>query len=193
METNLNYPSYPKGFLETIYHVHTLRQIERSIAYLRRVLQGVHNVVGTVSGKDSIVAVDLFVQVYGRKIPIIINRYVGHRKLPDRVIDELYSIASALAEDVIITEFQWGGHSNLFVQIVRYYDYDAIVTGLRRQEDGEWPDEILVNNRRVAIIAPLRRWRHSDVWAYIAKYRLPVPSAYRDALPWESLQLRVLT
>ncbi len=192
MEANLNYPNYPKGFLEAIYQVHTLRQIEWSIAYLRRVLQSVSNVVATVSGKDSLAATHLFMQIHN-KVPVIINRYIGRRQLPDNVVEELYAIAKSLgAEDIMVTDFQWNVHSNLFIQIARHYGYDGIVAGLRVQEDGEWPDEILVNNRRVVIIAPLRRWRHSDVWAYLLMHRLPVPSAYSRALPWESLQ-HVLT
>ncbi len=194
MVTNLNYPNLNYPFLEAIYQVFTIYQIDRSAQYLRRVLQEVNNVAAAVSGKDSLAAFHFFCSFVGTTIPVIINRYVGRRRLPDHVVNELYNIVKSLGADVMITEFQWDGHSNLFLQIARHFkEYDGIVTGLRRQEDGDWPSVVFSNNRRVVIIAPLWNWRHTDVWAYLLKHRIPVPEAYRGALPWESLQSRVLT
>ncbi len=186
-------------FLELIYEIYAKRKEEIAKQYLRRILQGKNNIVVTISGKDSLVAAHLFSQIRSVEMQVmfIINRYVGRRELPNSVIEELYGIVVKLFDfgNIIITDFQWNAHSNLFVQIVRHYScVDAIITGLREQEDGTWPDAVYSPNRRpVAIVAPLRYWRHTDVWSYIYRHSIPIVSAYHGAMPWESLQHRVLT
>jgi 3'-phosphoadenosine 5'-phosphosulfate sulfotransferase (PAPS reductase)/FAD synthetase len=176
---------YPKGYLQTIYMIYTKRKEEEALRYLERYKN--NNVVATVSGKDSIVAAHLFARVKSSP-PILINRYIGRRKLPDEIVNELRGIAELLTSDIIISDLTWNGHSNLFVQIARHYNFDVIVTGLREQED-DWESVIRVGEKLVSIAAPLRRWRHSDVWAYLFTHKIPVPKIYREApVPWASLQ-----
>ena len=181
---------YPREYLEAISVVFLQRKEEEARQYLNRFR---NNAIATLSGKDSIVSTYMFLQL-APATPVLINRYIGRREMPSHVIEELYLIAKSIgAKEIIVSELQWDTHSSLFFQIAKFYEYDAIITGLRRQEDGEWPDIIRVGNRYVTIVAPLRRWRHSDVWSFIWKHRIPVPSAYRNALPWQSLQSLVVS
>jgi len=181
---------YSKEFLEAIDLIFTSKKEEEALSYLSKFKN--MKAIATLSGKDSTVSTYMFLQLVPNAT-VLINRYVGHRKMPNHIVEELYSIAKMIgAKNIVVSELQWDAHSSLFFQIAKNYDCEVIITGLRKQEDGEWPDIIRIGDRYVTIAAPLRRWRHSDVWAYIWKHRLPVPSQYRDALPWESLQSLVL-
>jgi len=173
---------YPRGYLQAIVQVFLARKEEMALKLLER--HKGKKIAGTLSGKDSLVALHLGYRVHG-KIDVIISRYVGRRKLPDEIVDELIEISKPFAKTVTISETPWGPHSNLFNIITRSFDYEAIIAGLRYQEDGDWPYRI----GNMEIVTPIARWRHSDVWAYIAKYNLRIPSVYCLATtPRHSLQ-----
>jgi len=187
MESKVTIPTtYSKEFLEAIDLVFLGKKEEQALNYLSKFKD--KKVVATISGKDSTVSAHLMSRI--KRVDVLINRYIGRRKLPDAVIEELVTVAKHIgAENIIISELTWDSHSTLFHQIAKHYDYEVIVTGLRVQEDDEWPDAIRIGtNKEVIIASPLKYWKHSDVWAYIWKHQIPMPSAYRDALPWESLQ-----
>ncbi len=177
---------YKKEFLITIYQIYTQNKIHQAIRYLEQ-FRG-KRIVATVSGKDSLVALDLALRTFG-PIEAIVNKYVGRRQLPDEVVHELAQIAKKMGANVTITEYQWNAHSTLFNQIARDIEIDIIITGLRRQED-DWVSDIYrFNNRSVLVVSPVHNWRHSDIWSYIYVHGIPIPTPYCNAVvPWASLQ-----
>jgi 3'-phosphoadenosine 5'-phosphosulfate sulfotransferase (PAPS reductase)/FAD synthetase len=179
---------YPKKeYLAAIYTVFLKEKEEQALRYLAA-FKG-KKIIATVSGKDSIVAGHLSIRALG-PLDIVINRYVGRRKMPDAIIDELADIAKKIgAKSVLILEKQWGPHDTLFRIVAEEFDIDAIIAGLRRQEDGHWANR-LFKNKEIAIVAPIQQWRHSDVWSYLYVHSIPLPSPYCNDVtpPWASLQ-----
>jgi len=184
METKCKIP-FPVEYLNAAYAIYTEEKEKRS----RRLLEKYKNkkVVGTLSGKDSEVALRMSVEVFG-SLQVYINRYVGRRKLPDSIVEELINIVKKLGGKPIVGEKPWGPHSSLFHVIAEEMDIDVIITGLRRQEDGDWHSKIWVRNREVQIVSPVSDWKHSDIWAYILYHKLPILTPYCGSVPWASLQ-----
>ena len=172
---------YKEEFLKTIAMIFLPRRIEEAMKILRRALN--KKAVVTLSGKDSIVS--LHIAITSQLEPdVIINTYVGQRELPSNVVEELYEIAKQMARRIIVTSLKWNVHSTLFNEIAKHYDYEAVITGLRQQEN-----ELLVRVRSAEIVSPIWRWRTSDVWAYAFTFDLSIPSLYcRAETPFASLQ-----
>ncbi len=188
MGTSCVTKKYPEAFLKAVDIMFLQQKEKQAIDYLTTHRN--KNIITTLSGKDSLVALHLAFRSFG-KINVYINRYVGQRRLPDAVVKELMDIGYLFANEVIIGNRQWGPHGNLFSIIARELeDIEIIVTGLRRQEDGDGAiGRYVIGGRSVDVVSPIYRWKLSDVWAYVYKYGLPLPSPYCfDAPPWASLQ-----
>ena len=183
---------YPESYLRAIYDVFLKEKEKRAIQYIQQyVHQYKGKIIGTLSGKDSLVSTHLAIRAVG-VLSVYISRYVGRRKLPDEVVEELVGIGKHLGARIILGERPWGPHETLFQIIAKELDdVEVIISGLRIQEDGRnWIDRIYINNRVVNVVTPIAYWRHSDVWAYILQYNIPIPKAYcsHGTVPWASLQ-----
>jgi len=178
---------YPREYLEAINLLFLRHKELNAIKFLSSYRE--KRLITTLSGKDSLVSFHLAIRA-GITTTVVINRYIGMRKIPDAIIEELIDIAKKLTDaKVMVTEFKWNAHSSLFKQVVQFYHPDAVLTGLRVQEDGDWIVAYYDNGRMVPVISPITTWRHSDIWAYIATHGLPFPSIYCNAeMPQASLQ-----
>jgi 3'-phosphoadenosine 5'-phosphosulfate sulfotransferase (PAPS reductase)/FAD synthetase len=172
-------------FFETIYDFYTRRKELKAM----EILMGLNNrkAVVAFSGKDSLVAMHIALRVMHR--PVVVNRYVGTRQLPSEVVQELVQVAINVGAEVIVTDYRWNRHSSLFVLIARNFDAD-VITGLREQEDGDdgFLPKFPINNGMHYVVSPVYNWRHSDIWAYISRYDLPVPEMYCNNDWRQSLQ-----
>jgi len=187
---------YNKAYLDAIATIFLDSKIQQAKKAVMRSLA--KKVASTLSGKDSIVSLHILASLWAHResaspLYVIINRYIGRLKLPEKIIEDLVAIAKDITSDAVITvtEFKWNGHSSLFNEIAKHYDFQVIVTGLRRQENGVVSFQVRNN---VQLVAPLWQWKTSDVWAYLVVHDLYVPDVYCNALsPFESLQRLILT
>ncbi len=189
-ELTMKWP-YPPEYLEAVYLVKTATKERKAREVIRA--YSTANTAVAFSGKDSMTALHLAVTA-GVAVDVVISAYVADRRLPQKVVDELRAVAESLgASNIVIHDKPWDVHSSLFRIIRNAYGYDAIITGLRRQENRihsgfveyyDWNTP-----QRWILINPIIDWTVAEVWSYIYHYRLPVMTPYRDiSRPDASLQ-----
>ncbi len=181
-------PQYSPNYLESVYIVKVREKAERSIDIIRKAVP--RRAAVALSGKDSLVALHLALSA-GVDVDVVISEYVADRRLPQSVVDELADIARRLGVNVVVFDRPWDVHVSLF-GLIAFRGYNVIISGLRRYENRGHNEEIEYY-RWGLLVNPIVFWTVAEVWSYIYKHNLPVPSAYCNALfPETSLQHLVL-
>jgi 3'-phosphoadenosine 5'-phosphosulfate sulfotransferase (PAPS reductase)/FAD synthetase len=185
---------YPQEFLESVYATKIMAggKEEKARKIIRK--HAVGNTAAALSGKDSLVALHLTLST-GVSVDVIISTHIAKRRLPQKVVDGLKAIAESLgARRVVIFDEPWDVHASLFRIIARKYNYDVIITGLRRGENRGHihavESHLVEPGRTVKLVNPIIDWSTAEVWSYLFHYRLPILTLvpYRYAPPDASLQ-----
>jgi 3'-phosphoadenosine 5'-phosphosulfate sulfotransferase (PAPS reductase)/FAD synthetase len=181
-------PQYSPNYLESVYIVKVREKEGRSIDVIKKAVS--RRAAVALSGKDSLVALHLALSA-GVDVDVVISAYAADRRLPQSVVDELADIARRLGAHVVIYDKAWDVHASLFNIIANHYGYGVIISGLRRREN-RGHNEIEYYKWGL-LVNPIIDWTVAEVWSYIYKHNLPVPSVYCSALfPETSLQHLVL-
>lgn len=166
---------YPPQYLESVYTVRTKEKEERAIRLLSRFINH-PQIVATLSGKDSLASLHLAARA-GATDTAVISAYIGNRRLPDHVIDELAAIAKTLGARVVVHNEPWDIHATLFRIISSRYGYNIIITGLRRREN-RGHTGVTEYYTWGMLLNPIIDWTAAEVWSYIYRHGLPIPSPY---------------